>query len=139
MFRGARSREGIFSQALSFACLIDPYVLHLDLPLMRIEKAFLAAGAEQWRDSFARLPRPLIALLVGRSTKPFVFNAEVANRLIDNAANITFKSCGPLYVTTSRRTPRNVVEVIEANCLRAVTYTAGVRQKGKTLITVCLR
>lgn len=91
-----------------------PNVLRLELPLMRVNQAVLVTAAKQWRGRFANLPRPLIALLVGGPTKPFIFNAEVANQLMQIAADIASKAGGTLYVTTSRRTPRNVVEMIEA-------------------------
>lgn len=90
-------------------------VLHLDLPLMRVDQAALATAAEHWREPFSGLARPLTALFVGGPTKPFIFDAKVAQQLIENAAAIALRSKGTLYITTSRRTPKDVVEVLQAN------------------------
>lgn len=88
-------------------------VLRLDLPLMRVDEAAVAAGAERWRSRLEALPRPLTALLVGGPTKPVVFDATVARDLIGKAAHAT-RDGGTLYVTTSRRTPPDVVEALAA-------------------------
>ena len=91
-----------------------PNVLHLDLPLMRVDEAAVATAADAWRPRFADLPRPLLALLVGGPTKPYVFDGTVARRLIEECRHITEAAGGTLYVTTSRRTPAAVVEAIAA-------------------------
>jgi mitochondrial fission protein ELM1 len=91
-----------------------PNVLRLDLPLMRIDEAAVAAAAEAWRARLADLPRPLVALLVGGPTKPYVFDAAVARRLIDQCRQIAGAEGGSLYVTSSRRTPPAVVEALAA-------------------------
>jgi uncharacterized protein len=91
-----------------------PNVLHLDLPLMRVDEATVTTAADAWRPRFADLPRPLLALLVGGPTKPYVFDRTVARRLIKECRHITEAAGGTLYVTTSRRTPAAVVEAIAA-------------------------
>jgi mitochondrial fission protein ELM1 len=87
-------------------------VLAIDLPLMRVDEAAVAAAAEAWRPRLADLPRPLIAFLVGGPTGPFVFDQAATGRLIALAADVT-KLGGTAYVTTSRRTPAEVVERLE--------------------------
>lgn len=90
-----------------------PNVLRLDLPLLGLDEAKVAAaGSEGGR--FDALPRPLTALLVGGPTGPLVMNAAVAERLIRQAAKVAVESGGSLYVSTSRRTPPAVVEALEA-------------------------
>jgi mitochondrial fission protein ELM1 len=91
-----------------------PNVLHLDLPLMRIDAAAVAAAARAWRERCADLPRPLTALLVGGPTKPYRFDQAVAARLLADAWGVVQRDGGSLYVTTSRRTPTGVVEALEA-------------------------
>jgi uncharacterized protein len=91
-----------------------PNVLLLDLPLMRVDQAAVAAAADAWRARFADLPRPLVALLVGGPTKPYVFDDEVARRLIEQCRRIAEAEGGTLFVTTSRRTPPAVVEALAA-------------------------
>jgi uncharacterized protein len=91
-----------------------PNVLPLDLPLMRVDEAAVGAAADAWRGRLADLPRPLVALLVGGPTKPYVFDPAVARRLIEACRQIVDADGGSLYVTTSRRTPPAVVEALAA-------------------------
>lgn len=87
-------------------------VVHLDLPLMRADEGRLKAEADAWCDRLADLPRPLTAVLVGGPTKPFVFDAAVARTLLDLARRSAGEAAGTLYVTTSRRTPADVVAAL---------------------------
>ena len=89
-------------------------VLRLDLPLMRVDPAKVAAAALLWRERLDTLPRPLTAVLVGGPTKPFVFDGAVARRLMA-ALQCGAGDGGTLFVTTSRRTPPEVVEAIAAD------------------------
>lgn len=88
-------------------------VLRLDLPLMRVDPDKIAAGAAAWRERLAPLARPLTAVLVGGPTKPFIFDAAVAQGFLA-ALHSTTGGTGSLFVTTSRRTPPDVVAAIEA-------------------------
>lgn len=87
-------------------------VFHLDLPLMQVDEAAIAGAAVAWQPRLAHLPRPLIALFVGGPTKPFIMDAQVTRTLMTEAKHVTEDSGGTLYVTTSRRTPAAVVEVM---------------------------
>src|SRR5690606_24679859 len=89
-------------------------VLRLDLPLMRVDEGTVAAAAAAWRERFAVLPRPLTAVLVGGPTRPYVFDAAVARELVAKCRRIAEADGGGLYVTTSRRTPPEVVEALAA-------------------------
>lgn len=80
------------------------------LPLMRVSAADVAAEAEHWRERFAALDRPLIAMLIGGETNPFVMNRKVAEDLVATANWIVDELGGTPYVTTSRRTTAEVVE-----------------------------
>ena len=86
-------------------------VLQLDLPLMRSNQAAIAQAADIWRASLSTLPRPLTALMVGGQTKPFRFDAETARELLEAAQQAA--GAGFLYITTSRRTPPEVVETLQ--------------------------
>ncbi len=88
-------------------------VLQLELPLMRVDRNRIAGGAEQWRDAFAELPRPLTAVLVGGVTRPYRLDAEVARDLAARTAEAA-DGQGTLYFTTSRRTGAGVAEALEA-------------------------
>jgi mitochondrial fission protein ELM1 len=80
-------------------------VLHLALPLHRADHEAWAQAAAEWEGRFATLPRPWIAVLVGGSAKPFVFDAEAARRLAEQANALARAEGGSLLVSTSRRTP----------------------------------
>ena len=84
-------------------------VLPIRLPLMRARGEAIAEAVALWQPRFAALPRPLIGLLVGGPTLPFVFDRRVSAQLCRLAAEIAAEGGTP-YVTTSRRTPHAVVE-----------------------------
>ncbi len=77
-----------------------PNVLRINMPLMRIDQAAIDQGAKDWKDSFAVLPRPLVAIMVGGPTNPFVYNHSVTGKLIE-AANRIIAEGGTPYITTS--------------------------------------
>ena len=80
------------------------------LPLMRIQPEDVASEALAWRERFAALDKPLIAMLVGGETNPFIMNRQVANDLVATARWVVDELGGTPYVTTSRRTTPEVVE-----------------------------
>lgn len=82
------------------------------LPLMRVSPGDVAADAAAWQSRFAELPRPLIALLIGGKTNPFIMNRKVARELVASARWVIDELGGTPYVTTSRRTTAEVVEVL---------------------------
>jgi len=82
------------------------------LPLMRIEQQDVASEAEAWRERFTPLDKPLIAMLVGGATNPFIMNRKVAEDLVSTARWVVDELGGTPYVTTSRRTTPEVVEVL---------------------------
>ena len=91
-----------------------PNVLWLELPLMRANAAAIAMAVTTWQPRLGVLPRPLIALLVGGPTGPFIFDATGASRLVEIAGQIAAHAGGTLYITTSPRTPPAVVEALRA-------------------------
>ncbi|GMQ83635.1 MAG: hypothetical protein BMS9Abin06_0370 [Gammaproteobacteria bacterium] len=99
---------------ISTEILLAPYpnVQRISMPLMRIDAAAVHKAAEVWTEKFAALPRPLVAIMVGGPTNPFIYNAAVTDRLID-AANRVCAEGGTPYITTSRRTPAAVVDRLE--------------------------
>lgn len=83
-------------------------VLPISLPLMRVDEQAVTAASAVWGERFAKLPRPLIGMMVGGPTGPFVFNRTVNDRLVEAAESIAH-SGGTPYMTTSRRTPADVI------------------------------
>jgi mitochondrial fission protein ELM1 len=90
-----------------------PNVLSVTLPLMRIDEDKVAAAVEAWRPRLAGLPRPLIGVMVGGPTGPFVFDAAVTARLRAVIEKVAAEGGTP-YVTTSRRTPQATVAALQA-------------------------
>jgi uncharacterized protein len=82
------------------------------LPLMRVQADDVAREAQAWQEHFAALHRPVIAMLVGGETNPFIMNRQVANALVATARRVVDELGGTPYVTTSRRTTAEIVEVL---------------------------
>ncbi len=89
-------------------------VIRVSLPLMRIDRQRLAREAAHWQAHFAQRAHPLIAVLVGGATQPFVFDADSARELIALAHSYCGVT-GSLYVSTSRRTPAAAIEAIRSS------------------------
>ena len=85
----------------------------ISLPLMRIAESDIADAVAAWKPTLEALPRPLIGVLVGGPTGPYLFDAAATRRLLSLVHQIVQRGGTP-YVTTSRRTPRNVVDALEA-------------------------
>ncbi len=86
--------------------------LPISLPLMRMDATQVDAEAQQWRERLAPLPKPLIGILVGGKTSPFVMNDNVARDLVKCAQWVIDELGGTPYITTSRRTGEEVTQVL---------------------------
>ncbi len=86
-------------------------VMRLALPLLRVDEAAIATAAAAWRQRFESLPPPRTAVLVGGPTGSFVFDAAVTESFVA-ALERTTGGNGTLFVTTSRRTPDEVIEAL---------------------------
>jgi len=91
-----------------------PNVLPIGLPLMRLDQGAIATAATVWQPHFADLPRPLIAILIGGPTGPFLFDASVTERLLATVNSVVADQGGTAYLTTSRRTPADTVATLAA-------------------------
>jgi len=86
----------------------------ISLPLMRVDEGQIAQAAAEWEPRLRELPRPLIAFLIGGPTGPFVFNPSTTRRLLDYIERIVGETGGTPFITTSRRTPPDVVTALQA-------------------------
>jgi mitochondrial fission protein ELM1 len=86
----------------------------ISLPLMRVDETQIAQAATEWEPRLRELPRPLIAFLIGGPTGPFIFNPPTTRRLLDYIERIIGETGGTPYITTSRRTPPDVVAALRA-------------------------
>lgn len=87
-------------------------LLKISLPLLRVDQERVRQAAEDWRARFASLPRPLVAILVGGPTNPFVFNRGVNRRLLRIARQVVERGGTP-YFTTSPRTPPEATAALQ--------------------------
>lgn len=92
------------------------------LPLMRISADDVASEAEAWKDRFAPLNKPLIAFLIGGETNPFIMNRQVADDLVAKARWVVDELAGTPYITTSRRTTPEVLEVLRRDLPEEAVY-----------------
>ncbi len=91
----------------------SPNVARHDLPLMQVDSSVLERATSQWRTRLADMPRPLTALMVGGPTGGLRFDLATARALLKQTLRGVEASDGSLYVATSRRTPSEVVEMLE--------------------------
>ena len=88
-------------------------VIRIDLPLLRVDRRRLNEAADRWRSRLEELEGPLIAVLIGGTTSPFVFDAEVTRDLLRKSRSLLEDGHGTLFFTTSRRTPEVVVDELK--------------------------
>ena len=81
-----------------------PWIQMNELPLQPLDRARLAAAAQDWRDRFARLPRPWIGVLVGGASGPYHFDAPEARQLAVILNRLATDTGGSILGTTSART-----------------------------------
>ena len=94
--------------------LTGPNVVVTRTALHRATPERLAAAAEAWRDRFAHLPRPLVAVLLGGSNGRYRLDACVAAQLAGSLAEMVRRDRVGLAITPSRRTDAAAVRVLRA-------------------------
>jgi mitochondrial fission protein ELM1 len=90
-----------------------PNFLRIRYPLQSIDQAAIEAEGALWQAELGALRRPLIAVMVGGLTKAVRFDAAVATQLAADLRACAEGMNGALFVTTSRRTPPEVISVLE--------------------------
>ena len=93
---------------------VAPNVLHNELPMHDVAPQRLATSASMWQPTFAGLPKPWIAVLVGGRSGPYVFGPDAARRLARAISDRARKLGCSLLVTTSARTPQAAAETLFA-------------------------
>jgi uncharacterized protein len=91
-----------------------PNVLHNTAPLQRVADQRLGEAAEIWAPRLGHLPRPYTAVMVGGNAGPYVLDAEAAALLGRAASAFARRQGGSLLVSTSARTPKQVIGPLEA-------------------------
>jgi len=90
-----------------------PNVYPLQLPMLFPNPDKVRSAATSWEPHLKHLPRPWIVVFVGGPTGPHVLNPSVARDLMDQSMALVERDGGSLLVSTSRRTPDAVCEILE--------------------------
>jgi uncharacterized protein len=91
-----------------------PNVLHNTAPLQRVADQRLREAAAIWAPRLAHLPRPYTAVMVGGNAGPYVLDQEAATLLGRAASAFARRQGGSLLISTSARTPKNVMAPLRA-------------------------
>ncbi len=92
--------------------LTGPNVIVTRTALHRVTAHRLAEEADRWRDRFADLPRPLVAVLVGGSNGRYRLDAEIGGKLATDLAAMMRRDRVGVMVTPSRRTDPSVTRLL---------------------------
>ena len=76
----------------------------------RITPAKLTMERAKWEPVFKDFPHPRLAVIVGGATKDKPFTDEMAHQLLHDIQNLEAAS---VLLTTSRRTPQNVIAILK--------------------------
>jgi mitochondrial fission protein ELM1 len=89
-----------------------PNILHNEAPMHRVVPARLEAEGAKWASRLSHLPRPWTAVLLGGHIPPFTFDREAGAALGRLLTDMARAEGGSLLVSTSARTPADVVEAL---------------------------
>lgn len=90
--------------------------------LSRVNEAGLSAAAAEFAPAFAALPRPLVACLIGGTSRRHRLTPAGARRIGESLAKLAAGSGCGLLITASRRTPPDSFAALEAALAEAPTY-----------------
>jgi hypothetical protein len=74
----------------------------------------LAADRDRWESRFAGLSRPILGVLIGGDSGPYVLGPRAARRLAEKISAIVGAHGGSAIVTTSSRTRPEVADILES-------------------------
>ena len=92
--------------------LTGPNVIVTRTALHRVTQRRLAEEADRWRDRFAALPRPLVAVLLGGSNGRYRLDAEIGGVLAADLATMMRRDRVGIMLTPSRRTDPGVTRLL---------------------------
>jgi len=92
--------------------LTGPNVIVSRTALHRVTPERLAAEAAPWRDRFAALPRPLVAVLLGGSNGRYRLDTAAGAKLAGDLATMMRRDKVGVMVTPSRRTDPAVTSLV---------------------------
>ena len=102
----------------------EPNVIHNLMTQHGVTSARLAAERIRWESEFANAPRPILGVLIGGDSGPFVLGRRAARRLADKINAMVGTRGGSAIVTTSSRTRPEVADVLQS----ALTVSASLHR-----------
>ncbi len=114
-----RHRRGDFDLMVAASHYVTapaPNIVVHDLPLMHVDAGRIASAAGAWAARLRDLPRPITALMIGGPTGGLRLDVPAVRELLAGTLADVARTGGSLYVTTSRRTPPDVVAWLEREC-----------------------
>jgi len=125
----ARRREfGLVVTTPQYRVPNEPNVVHNLMTQHGVVASRLATERTRWEARFADLQRPLLGVLVGGDSGPFVLGERAARRLARKIDSMVGARGGSAIVTTSARTRSVVADVLAAEVsvpVRIHRYRAG--------------
>ncbi len=89
----------------------------------RVSEKLLKEAREKWEPIFAKLPKPLTAVMVGGAIKKKPFSAKNAHLLADAILYVHNQVSGSILITSSRRTGKEAEEIIMKKIGHIPAYT----------------
>ncbi len=87
-------------------------IVSIDYPLMRVDRAAIETASKAWQPKLSTLSRPLIAIMIGGPTKPYIYDQQTVQHLVRITKNIINQQKGSAYLVTSRRTPERILKLL---------------------------
>ena len=123
-----RSEFGLVITTPQYRVPREPNVVHNLMTQHGVVPSRLAAERDRWASRLAEMPRPLLGVLVGGDSGPFVLGERAARRLARKIDAMVAARGGSAIVTTSARTRGIVADVLESTVtapMRLHRYRAG--------------
>ncbi|XP_027066165.2 mitochondrial fission protein ELM1 [Coffea eugenioides] len=79
--------------------------------LHQVDSIALHRAASLWHDELSPLPKPLVVVNIGGPTGHCGYGVDLAKQLISSLLNV-LSTCGSLRVSFSRRTPKQVSDIL---------------------------
>jgi mitochondrial fission protein ELM1 len=92
----------------------EPNVLHNLMTQHGVGMPRLAAERDRWCHDFRELPRPILGVLIGGDSGPFVMGPRAARRLAEKINAMVASRGGSAIITTSSRTRPEVADVLQS-------------------------
>ena len=91
-----------------------PNILQNEAPLHLVTNDRIEQARPKWEPKLAHLPKPQIAVILGGSAGPYIFDRETGALIGYHASQMAKELGGSLLVTSSARTPAKAIDALAA-------------------------